>query len=214
VNNRFRSGKSASSLTSPSVRNRPRPATCRSTPAAAHRSGRSAAPERLPTGMVTAFDIAARAMAFADRRAVRARFELLAHASSQRANGTTTLSVGGCKIFSTSSATRPMASSGTTVSLILRSLPRSEWRGGWTWAGARLARNAPRRPRSARLRRAQIAPRREAFQGLAACPLVRVAAPPPIAWARSRRVAWRPQTAGISSAYPATRVRGAKPVAV
>ena len=42
------------------------------------------AAERLPAAMVTAFDVAARAMAFADRRAAirAAGFELLAHAST------------------------------------------------------------------------------------------------------------------------------------
>ena len=39
------------------------------------------APERLPAAMVTSFDVAARAMALADRRAaIRALSELLAHA--------------------------------------------------------------------------------------------------------------------------------------
>jgi hypothetical protein len=42
------------------------------------------APERLPTAMVTTFDVAARAMAFADRRAAIRWFELLAHANSAR----------------------------------------------------------------------------------------------------------------------------------
>ena len=42
------------------------------------------APERLPTAVVTAFDVASGAMAFADRRtAIRAWSELLAHACCQ-----------------------------------------------------------------------------------------------------------------------------------
>jgi hypothetical protein len=46
------------------------------------------AAERLPAAMVTAFDVAARAMALVDgRTAVRARFELLAHASSRQGIG-------------------------------------------------------------------------------------------------------------------------------
>jgi hypothetical protein len=61
--------------------NRPRAATCHSTPAAAHRSVEVQAAQRLPATMRTAFNVAARTMTFNGCAAIQTGSEFLAHAS-------------------------------------------------------------------------------------------------------------------------------------
>jgi hypothetical protein len=90
VNNQFRSGKSGSPLTKKPKRSQSSSPGHLPVPYLPPRIVRVEvrAPQRLPTAMVTAFDVAARAMAFADRRAaIGTGSEFLAHVGRSKTAG-------------------------------------------------------------------------------------------------------------------------------